>query len=108
MLKRGPYPTHLKQRVLSHQGHLSNDNCAETLAAALKSTKTPVTIWLAHLSAVNNRPDLAVATVAAACCRAQQHLVEALPRGRMGRVWQPGEQPLGQPTQLLLPGLAAT
>jgi phosphoribosyl 1,2-cyclic phosphodiesterase len=108
MLKRGPYPAHLKQRVLSHQGHLSNDSCAEALATALKSAKAPVTIWLAHLSAVNNRPDLAVATVAASCCRTQQHLVEALPRGRMGRLWQPGEQPPGRPTQLLLPGLAVS
>jgi phosphoribosyl 1,2-cyclic phosphodiesterase len=107
MLKRGPYPVHLKQRVLSQQGHLSNDSCAEALATALKSAKAPVTIWLAHLSAVNNRPDLAVATVATACCRVQQHLVEALPRGRLGRLWQPGEQPVGWPTQLLLPGLAA-
>ena len=36
MLRRGPYPYHLKRRILSDHGHLCNEDCAQlavTLAA---------------------------------------------------------------------------
>src|SRR5262249_20751938 len=64
LLRSGPYPSHLKRRVLSPTGHLSNGDCGALLRRALADSARPKTIWLAHLSAVNNRPDLAVATVA--------------------------------------------
>lgn len=57
MLKTGPYPYPLKQRIASNYGHLSNDCCAG-LAAELIKTGTARFI-LAHLSKENNQPLLA-------------------------------------------------
>jgi phosphoribosyl 1,2-cyclic phosphodiesterase len=61
MLNNGRYPLHLKQRILSDFGHLSNTCCGAFLA----DTITPKTkhIILAHLSQENNRPALAYETV---------------------------------------------
>jgi len=64
MLKRGPYPAHLKRRVLSPVGHLSNDDCGRlTETVRERSGKNPQ-IYLAHLSETNNTPGQAVADVA--------------------------------------------
>ena len=57
----GPYPWHLKRRILSNTGHLSNAQTAEALAQALDDG--PRWVWLAHLSKTNNTPDLARAQV---------------------------------------------
>lgn len=67
MLKNGPYPYALKQRILSSRGHLSNADCAATVVDLAKSGLTDLT--LAHLSEENNRPELALATVKEAVCR---------------------------------------
>lgn len=57
MLREGNYPFLLKQRILSKNGHLCNDDCAKTIAALAKyGTKHFV---LAHLSQDNNTPELA-------------------------------------------------
>lgn len=58
MLKNGPYPYPLKARVLSSLGHLSNEQSSK-LAAALARTGTRQML-LGHLSATNNRPELAL------------------------------------------------
>lgn len=64
MLKRGPYPAHLKRRVLSPLGHLSNEECGRlTESVRERSGKNP-TIYLAHLSETNNTPGQAIADVA--------------------------------------------
>lgn len=57
-LKRGPYPPHMKERVASDSGHLSNADAAALLAERLDADG-PTCIWLAHLSAVNNSPAFA-------------------------------------------------
>ena len=59
MLRRGPYPQIVKDRVLGRHGHLDN----ETAAALLCDVTTERTrrIILAHLSRTNNRPALALA-----------------------------------------------
>ncbi len=57
MLLNGPYPPFLKQRVNSRSGHLSNDQCAQTLEQLVLSGATRFA--LAHLSEENNRPELA-------------------------------------------------
>lgn len=54
MLKRGPYPYFLKERILSMTGHISNKECAQ-LAVHLAQQKTRNFI-LAHLSEQNNTP----------------------------------------------------
>lgn len=61
MLKCGPYPYQLKQRILSDKGHLSNDNCAKLLIK-LHALGIRAAI-LAHLSNENNTPELAFNTV---------------------------------------------
>ncbi|HEV2235232.1 MAG TPA: MBL fold metallo-hydrolase, partial [Ktedonobacterales bacterium] len=67
-LLRGPYPWHLKRRIQSATGHLSNLQTAAALAGALD--ESPRWVCLAHLSRTNNTPELARATV-------RQHLRQA-------------------------------
>lgn len=57
MLRVGPYPWAVKQRVLSRVGHLSNEALAEFLATDYDGTAA--FLILAHLSEQNNHPDLA-------------------------------------------------
>ena len=54
MLRCGPYPMYLKQRIVGKYGHLSNDDCA-LQAAHLAQTGTKRLV-LAHLSDKNNDP----------------------------------------------------
>ncbi len=58
MLMSGPYPWHLKQRIKSRTGHLSNMDTGELLAQ-LKSEHLKHVI-LAHLSEENNCPQKAM------------------------------------------------
>jgi len=58
MLKAGPYPWALKQRVMSRNGHLSNDAVARYLSCDFDGTAAHVV--LAHLSKNNNLPELAL------------------------------------------------
>lgn len=57
MLQNGPYPYHLKRRILSPHGHLSNADCAKTVVELLKKGTTR--FFLGHLSTENNFPALA-------------------------------------------------
>ncbi len=57
MLKDGPYPWSVKQRVLSRVGHLSNAACAEFLLRDYDGGAH--SIVLGHLSEQNNLPELA-------------------------------------------------
>ncbi|HEY0784987.1 MAG TPA: MBL fold metallo-hydrolase [Acidobacteriaceae bacterium] len=57
MLREGPYPWSVKQRVLSRVGHLSNAAAAEFLEKGYDGQATYVV--LAHLSESNNLPVLA-------------------------------------------------
>lgn len=57
MLRDGPYPWSVKQRVMSRVGHLSNDAAAEFLEKNYDGYATYVV--LAHLSESNNLPELA-------------------------------------------------
>lgn len=61
MLKNGSYPWHLKRRILSNRGHLSNNDAGWLLARLAKRNRTRV--MLAHLSQENNLPQLAETTV---------------------------------------------
>jgi phosphoribosyl 1,2-cyclic phosphodiesterase len=57
MLRDGPYPWSVKQRVLSRVGHLSNDATAKFLEGTYDGNATY--LILAHLSESNNLPELA-------------------------------------------------
>jgi phosphoribosyl 1,2-cyclic phosphodiesterase len=60
-LRLGPYPAHLKRRILSPTGHLSNEQTSQALLTTLD--ESPRWVWLAHLSRTNNTPDIARAHV---------------------------------------------
>lgn len=60
MLKNGPYPYVLKQRVMSMTGHLSNVDCAKVLPSLVENGVTR--LLLAHLSQENNTRTLALDT----------------------------------------------
>jgi phosphoribosyl 1,2-cyclic phosphodiesterase len=79
MLRHGAYPGHLKRRIRSELGHLSNHDCARLLAESL--TPRTGTVWLAHLSENNNTPDIAVAESSSALRSAGVFpQIQALPR----------------------------
>lgn len=60
MLMNGPYPAHLKQRILSQNGHLSNIGCAQAVASLAGCGVKK--FLLAHLSEHNNTSALALMT----------------------------------------------
>ncbi len=84
MLRTGPYPMYLKQRIRGPRGHLSNGDCADSAGALVRAGARR--LILAHLSEKNNTPLSAL--------RCTQHALRGLdcalyvaPRGAM-------EQPL--------------
>ncbi len=58
LLDEGPYPYYLKQRVKSEHGHLSNRQAVELVEG--QNGTTLKTIFLSHISADNNRVELAI------------------------------------------------
>ena len=56
MLKVGPYPWSVKQRVMGRKGHLSNDVVCDFIRADLDSSID--TLVLGHLSEHNNHPEI--------------------------------------------------
>lgn len=65
LLRNGPYPPSLQQRVRSNQGHLANEDAGKLLKKLANGKLKHVV--LAHLSEVNNLPELALHT-------AEEHL----------------------------------
>lgn len=61
MVRAGPYPYLLKQRILGERGHLSNEAGAELAAWAVESGAK--TVILGHLSRQNNTPERALEAV---------------------------------------------
>jgi phosphoribosyl 1,2-cyclic phosphodiesterase len=57
MLRSGPYPWSVKQRVMSRVGHLSNESLAEFFTTDYDGCASYVV--LAHLSEQNNHPEIA-------------------------------------------------
>lgn len=89
MLRAGPYPAHLKRRVLSDTGHLSNADCARLLTSALREGSRRPTVWLAHLSQTNNRPDVAERSVRDALAAVGYTVpVSAMTRSGHQQVWR--------------------
>lgn len=64
MLRTGSYPRHLQDRIVSERGHLSNAQAAEALPQ-LMSDRTEHVVAM-HISQENNRPSLAVRSLAEA------------------------------------------
>jgi phosphoribosyl 1,2-cyclic phosphodiesterase len=61
MLKNGNYPYHLKRRILSSRGHLSNEVCGALAVSLMRHGARR--LILAHLSRENNTPKLAQSAV---------------------------------------------
>lgn len=80
MLKVGPYPWTVKQRVLSRKGHLSNDTASEYIREELPCEVH--TLVLGHLSENNNHPAIAEMTAKQALerCGRSPRLLIAEPR----------------------------
>lgn len=66
MLRNGPYPISLKQRIASKNGHLCNTDSAKEIDRLVKSGTTQ--IILGHLSQENNTPNVAGNTVIRELC----------------------------------------
>ena len=77
MLREGPYPWDVKQRIASRHGHLSNDEGAALLGEALGPDTRR--IFLGHLSETNNDPGVALAAARLAVERAGRGDVTVLP-----------------------------
>ena len=58
MLRTGPYPAMLKERILGRQGHLSNETGGKLAAWAVQQGTGRIV--LAHLSKENNTPSVAL------------------------------------------------
>ncbi len=80
MLRAGPYPPWLKERILSDRGHLANSQAAELLASPGFRPPGKV-LWLCHLSEKNNTPSLALAAARRVLHPASPRLLVASPRG---------------------------
>lgn len=80
MLKVGPYPWQVKQRVMGRKGHLSNDVASDFIRQDLAASTR--TLILGHLSEQNNHPELARLAAAQAIQGRgiQINLVVALPK----------------------------
>ena len=88
-LIRGPYPQHLKKRILSPTGHLSNEQAADAVLRTWRSDGVRW-LWLAHISKTNNTPSLALNSMrtylqAASASLSQIHISVSPPD--MGHVW---------------------
>lgn len=85
MLRDGPYPWSLKQRILSGYGHLSNQDTARYLGRDLGEACRLVV--LAHLSQQNNHPEVALMAAEAALRRRGRTEVRVDATGPEGTGW---------------------
>ena len=84
MLRNGPYPYYLRQRISSRKGHLSNEQCG-VFAADLEESGTRLVI-LGHLSDKNNTSELAMSQVCGSLHNPETTVAVA-PRSVMGQVY---------------------
>jgi phosphoribosyl 1,2-cyclic phosphodiesterase len=85
MLMKGPYPWHLKQRIKSRHGHISNSESVQLLQDLLHDGLEG--IFLAHLSEVNNSPEIPF-TAASSVLSSQSCCAPAL---TIGNQYMPSE-----------------
>ena len=86
MLKYGPYPEELKERIASERGHLSNGDCGRELIRLVKAGV--YSFVLGHISQHNNTPELAENSAVRALCgyeRGEDYLLTAAKPEGTGR-----------------------
>ena len=91
MLRDGPYPWSLKERILGPLGHLSNGDVGRLLEKGLGEACRMVV--LAHLSKKNNHPELALQAAEEALERAGRRDVELTLAAPEGTAWIPVRGP---------------
>jgi phosphoribosyl 1,2-cyclic phosphodiesterase len=77
LLREGPYPWSVKQRIASRHGHLSNEQGALLLEHAMGSDTR--VILLGHLSETNNLPAIALSCARLAVERSGRGDIQVLP-----------------------------
>jgi phosphoribosyl 1,2-cyclic phosphodiesterase len=87
MLRGGPYPWVVKQRVMSRVGHLSNQALAQFFASDYDGSAA--FLVLAHLSEQNNHPDLARTAAERALAPRRDLLRNRLMLASQGRPLEP-------------------
>jgi phosphoribosyl 1,2-cyclic phosphodiesterase len=85
MLRDGPYPWSLKERILGPFGHLSNGDVGRLLEKGLGEACRRVV--LAHLSRTNNHPELALQAAEEALERAGRRAVQVTLASPDGTDW---------------------
>jgi phosphoribosyl 1,2-cyclic phosphodiesterase len=85
MLRDGPYPWSLKERILGPLGHLSNGDVARYLERGLGQECRQVV--LAHLSQKNNHPELALLAAEEALQRGGRGDIRVTLAGSSGTGW---------------------
>jgi phosphoribosyl 1,2-cyclic phosphodiesterase len=85
MLRSGPYPWPLKERVAGSHGHLSNADAARFVVERMGPQCH--TLVLAHLSETNNHPEVARMSAAPALSRAGRRDVRLEVATRHGTGW---------------------
>lgn len=96
MLREGPYPWSLKERILSPHGHLSNGDVARFLVQCLGESCRRVV--LAHLSQKNNHPEVARMSAEGALRRRGRTEVSLEITGPEGTGWfDVGPPPTAEP-----------
>jgi phosphoribosyl 1,2-cyclic phosphodiesterase len=104
MLRDGPYPWSLKERILGPHGHLANRDAGRYLADGLPLSCR--TVILAHLSETNNHPELALMSAETALKRRRRTGVRLVLTGRHGTEWidvgRARRAPREDPSQLRL------
>ena len=92
MLRSGPYPYYLKQRILGNQGHLSNEAAAEFARSCAENGTREIV--LAHLSRENNTPVIARDAVARALTLLDTPpVLSVAPRDEISRCYRTEEIP---------------
>jgi phosphoribosyl 1,2-cyclic phosphodiesterase len=85
LLRDGPYPWSLKERILGPRGHLSNDDVSRYLSEELGEVCRSVV--LAHLSQKNNHPELARLAAEAGLSRRGRSEIDLRVAGPHGMGW---------------------
>jgi phosphoribosyl 1,2-cyclic phosphodiesterase len=84
LLRAGPYPPRLKDRIASDHGHLSNAQAAALLADLISGAPAvPSLVVGAHLSRTNNRGALARAALAEALGRGGRTRLQVVEQGEV-------------------------
>jgi phosphoribosyl 1,2-cyclic phosphodiesterase len=91
MLRNGPYPWSLKERILGPLGHLSNGDVGRLLEKGLGEACRLVV--LAHLSKKNNHPELALQAAEEGLHEAGRRDVELTLAAPEGTAWIPVRAP---------------